>query len=276
MYVSHHPTFFYLLFLGTAVAYDYVTHVEESHALEREASGRVLAMRKNSKARVPPEIHHPVKETTAPTTMEAEKIVVKSKGSKSTSGNGKGKRTKKKIAVVSEPAATSAEEDLFVDGGMGNDKKRGKKQSNMKKKKKKRKNSKSIAYQRTSSKSPKALETKSAGKGKMVRGGPPPTFTVVNSCVTDGNCIRATNNAVYDSFAFCEWAVSGDATVVVRFFDVADPNDVVYVGDLEPFTGAGVNADGETLDGLSVSSGEVIAFLSDGQLESAGFEICLL
>ena len=115
------------------------------------------------------------------------------------------------------------------------------------------------------------------GKSKNKnKGASSAVFELFNSCVTEGNCIRATNNAVYDTREYCEWTISADATLSVSFFELEDIYDYVFVGNYSGFTGAGVNIDGQMIDGLSVAAGDVISFQSDGSNELTGFEICLV
>lgn len=122
------------------------------------------------------------------------------------------------------------------------------------------------------------------GKGKSMITTEPPAaamFEIVNTCVTEGNCIRATDGALYDNSENCEWAISANATLAVTFFELEDVFDFVFIndglpGELPGFTDTGINADGLAIDGLAVAAGDVITFRSDGTGQRAGFEICLV
>ena len=155
----------------------------------------------------------------------------------------------------------------------------------MKKRKKKMKRSdvfveEGAEYVTGGSKSKGMMGMKSSKKGKGSRKKrgeqlSPAVFVVTNSCVTEGNCIKATNNALYDRRENCEWTISSDATLLVKSFDLEPMIDFVFVNDIG-YSGNGISDDGTTINGLSVSAGDTISFLSDGAVEFPGFEICLV
>ena len=119
-----------------------------------------------------------------------------------------------------------------------------------------------------------SMMNKSMGKSTKTA---PAAFQVVNTCVTDGSCIRATDGAIYDIRESCEWSITSAATLSVSFFDLENNFDFVFVGSLAGFTGNGTNTDGIAIDGLVVSAGDVLEFRSDSfQSNQAGFEICLV
>uniref|UniRef100_A0A7S3L768 DOMON domain-containing protein n=1 Tax=Amphora coffeiformis TaxID=265554 RepID=A0A7S3L768_9STRA len=122
----------------------------------------------------------------------------------------------------------------------------------------------------------KSASTKGkSGKDVQEVQAPTAVFEVYNSCQTDGGCIGV---GVYDELEYCEWTVSADASLSVTFFDVENGWDFLFVGELEPFTGTGINitnVDGVILNNLTVTAGDVIRFQSDSVGSATGFEICL-
>lgn len=123
---------------------------------------------------------------------------------------------------------------------------------------------------------PKKKKMKKKRKRKIVFGSPTDAFIPSNSCVTDGVCIRATNNGEYRSNEYCEWTIGRDAVLSVNYFDLDNKFDFVFVNDLPGFTGTGQNELGMSINGLRVSQGDTVIFSSDDRYNFSGFEICLI
>ena len=246
--------FFCLLFLGKAIA-----DLDEADELGgRHGFTRIRALMGKSKKPTKKK-NTPKPAATAHPTTKLHPIF-KSKGqmmmkSDGTGKGGKKRDRKRKYIPVGAEAKISTKTKSMMGGMMMGKKKSGK------------------------SKKGGMMMMGKSGKGKSGKGkGINAVFEAYNSCFTDGSCLRAVASGNYLNDEFCEWTVSGDASLHATFFDLQD-GDYVFIGDLEPFTGSGTditNADGLQINDATVAAGDIIRFESNATGVATGFEICLV